>query len=199
MELILASKSKRRKELLEKEGYKFVVFVPKKDEKSIIGKEYNIELVKNCAIEKLNNAYEELREKFIREHGIEHIKGFNPLIVACDTVVVNDNKIIGKPKDRDDAVKILKSLSGKTHQVVSAIAVIKEGKRMVDYEISRVTFKNISDSDIEQYVDRMKPYDKAGSYGIQDEGFDFVESVDGNIDNVIGLPIATLHKLLNDK
>ena len=182
--LILASKSARRKEILEKEGYEFDIFVSSKEENSIIGKKYSLELVENCAIEKAKNAYEEIKES-------------NALIVSCDTVVVIDDVIIGKPKDREDAIRILSNLSGKTHQVISAVAVINDGVIKQGYEVSNVTFRKVSKEEIEEYIDRCKPYDKAGSYGIQDEGFNFVENVGGNIDNVIGLPIKTLKELLD--
>lgn len=194
--IILASKSARRKELLQNEGYDFDIYVPAKEEKSIIGKKYSLELVENCAMDKAKNAYEELKEKYIEDCGLSQIEKYNPLIISCDTVVVIDDLILGKPKDKADAIRILKSLSSKTHQVVSAVAVIKDGKETKACDVSRVTFKKLTDGEIEEYVERSRPYDKAGSYGIQDEGFSFVESLEGNIDNVIGFPMKVLKEIL---
>ena len=120
----------------------------------------------------------------------------NLTIITCDTVVVNDNKIIGKPKDEKDAINILLSLSNKKHFVSSAVCVYKDGKYNIGLEKTFVTFRDITLKEIETYIKNNKPFDKAGSYGIQDEGFDFVKEIDGNIDNVIGLPLNTLKTLL---
>ena len=118
------------------------------------------------------------------------------MIVSCDTVVVNDGIIIGKPKDRADAARTLKSLSDKTHLVASSVCVIKGEEVKVAHEITKVTFRELSDVEIESYIDRCNPLDKAGSYGIQDEGFDFAVKVEGNIDNVMGFPMSTFKLII---
>ena len=118
------------------------------------------------------------------------------IIVSCDTVVVNDGIIIGKPKDRDDAKRILKSLSGKRHRVISAVCICKDGKYHLMSDTTYVKFRKLSDEEIENYIDERKPYDKAGSYGIQDEKFDFVESIEGSMDNVVGFPIEKFKEML---
>ncbi len=186
--IILASKSERRKEILKREGFDFDIYVPNADEKDIIGKKYSEELLNQCAMAKARAAYEE-------------IVNFTPMsiIVSCDTVVVNDGVIIGKPKDRDDAIKILKSLSGMRHMVISTICICRNGKYEIKSDTTYVTFKKLSDEEIEKYVDERKPYDKAGSYGIQDEKFDFVESIDGSMDNVVGFPIEIFKDMLCGK
>lgn len=182
--IILASNSPRRKEILEKEGFSFQVFVPKGEEYDIIGKKYSDELVEKCAEVKARNVYNALNTDEL-------------MIVSCDTVVVNDGIILGKPKDKLDAFNTLKSLSGKKHRVVSAVCVIKSGIIKVANEKTEVTFRKLTSDDINNYIERCKPYDKAGGYGIQDENFDFVVHIDGNIDNVIGFPMKTFKSLLN--
>ena len=180
--IILASNSPRRKEILKDLGIDFDTYVPKGKEINIIGKEYSVDLVNECAKQKAMNAYEEL-------------KNFNGTIISCDTVVVNDGIIIGKPKDKKDAFAILKSLSGKTHIVSSSICLAKNGEYKVANETTKVTFRELSDREIIDYVDRCEPFDKAGSYGIQDEGFDFVDNIDGSYENVMGFPVKTFEKL----
>ena len=186
--IILASKSERRKDILKREGFDFEIYVPHTEEKDIIGKKYSEKLVNECAREKAEAAYKELSAK-----GLAYT-----IIVSCDTVVVNDGVIIGKPKDRDDAKRILKSLSGKRHRVISAVCICKDNEYYTKTDTTYVKFRNISDKEIENYIDERKPYDKAGSYGIQDEKFDFVEGIEGSMDNVVGFPIETFKEMLNE-
>lgn len=185
--IILASNSPRRKEILEKEGIVFDVYVPKGVEYDIVGKPYSKDLVNECAKRKAENAYNEIKKK----DNIDEL-----IIVTCDTVVVKDNIIIGKPKDRNEAQDILKSLSGKEHIVSSSICIMTDDRWLVDNEETKVCFRELSEEDISSYIDRCRPFDKAGSYGIQDEGFDFVVKIDGNIDNVIGFPKEIFYKML---
>ena len=189
--IILASKSERRKDILKREGFDFEIYVPHTEEKDIIGEKYSEELALECAREKAEAAYNELSAKGLAK--LTHV-----IIVSCDTVVVNDGIIIGKPKDRDDAKRILKSLSGKRHRVISAVCICKDGKYHLMSDTTYVKFRKLSDEEIENYIDERKPYDKAGSYGIQDEKFDFVESIEGSMDNVVGFPIETFKEMLNE-
>lgn len=182
--IILASNSPRRKEILEKGGFSFQVFAPKGEEYDIIGKKYSDELVEKCAEVKARNVYDALN--------IDEL-----MIVSCDTVVVNDGIILGKPKDKLDAFNILKSLSNKSHYVVSAICIMQGDKYKTACEKTKISFRKLTDDDIKNYIKRCSPFDKAGSYGIQDENFDFVVHIDGNIDNVIGFPMKTFKSLLN--
>ena len=179
--IILASASPRRREILEKNGIEFEVIVPRGAEKNIVGEKYSEELVNECAVAKAKSV---------------GASTASPIIVSCDTVVVNDGIIIGKPKDREDAVKTLKSLSGKTHIVASSVCVMKGDDVKVAHEITKVTFRELNDKDINDYIDRCNPLDKAGSYGIQDEGFDFAVKVEGNIDNVIGFPMKAYSSII---
>ena len=192
--LILASSSPRRKELLTKASFIFDIFIPKGDELNIVGKDFSEDLLSACVKKKAENAYNELVIKFNKNN--TDIKPFDKTIITCDTIVVNDNKIIGKPKDKQDAINTLKSLSSKKHFVASAVCVYQNNEYRIGQEKTYITFKKLSIEQIEEYVEKNKPFDKAGSYGIQDENFDFVESIEGNIDNVIGLPINMLKNLL---
>ena len=183
--LILASASPRRKEILKENGIDFEVILPTGKEKNIVGKNYSEELVNDCAIAKAKSVAEIVGASYT-----------SPIIVSCDTVVVNDGIIIGKPKDREDAINILKSLSGKTHIVASSVCVKNGNDIKVAHEITKVTFRKLSEKEIEDYIDRCNPLDKAGSYGIQDEGFNFAVKVEGNLDNVIGFPMNSFKKII---
>lgn len=213
--IILASKSERRKDILKREGFDFEIYVPHTEEKDIIGEKYSEELALECARDKAEAAYKELCEgsqsspvQSGSQSSLAHAVGASyasakgitepsaTIIVSCDTVVVNDGIIIGKPKDRDDAKRILKLLSGKRHRVISAVCICKDGKYHLMSDTTYVKFRNLSDEEIENYIDERKPYDKAGSYGIQDEKFDFVESIEGSMDNVVGFPIEIFKEMI---
>lgn len=186
----MASGSPRRKEILEKNGYKIVV-INSFGEKNIVGEKFSKQLVEECAYSKAIASYKE----FTMKNNIDNV-----ILIASDTVVVNNGIIYGKPKNKNEAIEMLRSLSGKIHTVVSAVSIIvcNNGKEKYynDSEETKVYFRKFSDIEIEQYLEKNKPYDKAGSYGVQDEGFDFVEKIDGNIDNVIGFPMKTFEKML---
>lgn len=202
--IILASSSPRRKEILERNGINFEVVVPSCEEKKIVGEKYSEELANDCAVTKAKAVY----HKIVKENAQGNEGLYLPgeasnannanIIVSCDTVVVNDGIIVGKPKDENDAVKTLKLLSGKTHIVASSVCVMKDGDIKVTHEITKVTFRRIDDDEIKDYIARCKPLDKAGSYGIQDPGFDFAIKVDGEIDNVIGFPMKAFNKIIKE-
>ena len=120
------------------------------------------------------------------------------LVIGADTIVVLDNKILGKPKDRQDAYKMWQNLSGKTHFVVTSIAVInsKNLKYKTKSTTTYVTFEKLTNEQIEYYIENFKPFDKAGAYGIQELPEGYVKSFEGSFDNVIGLPSETLLELL---
>ena len=193
MKLILASKSPRRKEILKKAGYDFKI-IPSTIEFDIVGKSYEENLLKECAKSKAIDVFNIIKN--------EPVENEDVLIIASDTIVVNKNIIIGKPKDRLDAISILKSLSGNTHFVETGIYLIKiDSKNITEEkyasEKTYVTFRELTSKEIENYIDDKKPFDKAGAYGIQDDGFDFVEKINGNIDNVMGFPLTTFENLKN--
>jgi len=181
MEIILASASPRRKEILKSFGFNFKV-IPSNYNENILNKNYNKKLIENCAYQKALDVYNK-----------EHL-----LTVSADTVVVLDNKILGKPKDNSEAFSMLKSLSDKTHFVQTSICIINDNKTLVDSEITFVTFKKLTDSEILDYIKNYNPLDKAGSYGIQDNNFDFAVKIEGNLDNVIGFPMNLFKKMLKN-
>ena len=115
---------------------------------------------------------------------------YDAKVIGADTIVVVDNKILGKPKDKEDAFKTLKLLSGRTHFVVTGVAIVESLSlnSIVKSETTYVTFEHLSDQQIHDYIEKFKPFDKAGSYGIQELPDGYIKSVDGDLDNVIGLP-----------
>ena len=120
------------------------------------------------------------------------------LVLAADTIVVYNDEILGKPKDEEDAFRMLKLLSGKTHEVITGVCLMYHDKILVDHVISKVTFKNITDDDIKDYIKTKEPMDKAGSYAIQGIGSKFVENYSGDYNNIVGLPMEKVLELLNE-
>ena len=179
MDFILASASPRRKELLSQVIQKFEVIPAKSDEK------VNISL------------FPEQMACALAESKCDEVFALNPYktVIGCDTVVVFDNKVLGKPKDMDDAFKTLKMLSGKTHFVITGVCVRSPFKKLIDFDKTEVKFNILSDEFIRQYVDSGSPLDKAGSYGIQDGGI--VQEYFGSYTNVVGLPVTLTKKLID--
>ncbi len=175
--IYLASKSPRRKKLLKQIGVKFSSFSVEINE-SPKPKETPVKMVKRLALEKLTTALK------IKNDGI---------IIAADTIVVLNNRIIGKPSNEKEAINILKSLSGKKHYVYTGYAVHNaiNNKQIIDYRKTAVTFRSLSDDEIKNYVATGSPLDKAGAYGIQDDyGAVFVKNINGCYYNVVGLPLV---------
>ena len=185
--IILASKSPRRKELLESIGYSFKCVNSDFDE-TTVDKQLPIQLyVQQLAMFKAYYAAREVKQ--------------NSLVIGADTVVYSGGKILGKPNSRGDAYNMLKSLSGKTHLVYTGIAVIrrKDFKTVTAYEKTEVFFKTLTDSEIYTYIDSCKPYDKAGAYGIQEYAKVFVEKINGDYFNVVGLPVCRLNSIIQNE
>lgn len=181
--IILASKSPRRKQLLESIGMEFEI-IPSNFEEDIVGKKFSKSFIESLAYEKAKDVSSQVKEG---------------LIIGADTVVILGNKILGKPKDKEEAIKMLQTLSGKTHKVITGVAIIDkyENKTLINSTITKVTFRKIALREIEAYVETGEPMDKAGSYGIQNAiGTLFVEKVDGCYNNVVGLPLNLLAKML---
>ena len=183
MKYILASKSPRRKELMRFISSSFEIAVEDIDEES----SYNlppIEAVKDIAKRK-GEAVDALYP--------------NDLIISADTIVALENEIIGKPLDAEDAKRILRKLSGKTHFVYTGFRVKYLDKEVIDVVSTEVTFNNLSDSLIDTYVSSGSPLDKAGAYGFQDnESFHIIKEVIGSIDNVIGFPVKEIKEVVNE-
>lgn len=121
------------------------------------------------------------------------------LVIGADTIVVNDGLILGKPKDEEDAFNMFRSLSSKTHEVITGISLIDKSRdlKFVDYECTQVKFKYLSDRLIKTYLNTGEYKDKAGSYGIQGKGAVLVEKINGCYSNVVGLPLSKLDYLLS--
>ncbi len=180
--MILASASPRRKEILENFGFSFKTIVKNIDETSD----------KTRAEEKIL----EIAEKKARATTIDFP---DENIVGADTVVVVDGKILGKPKDEKEAFSMLKSLSGRSHEVITAFSFININKNISysDYEITKVYFKNLTDDEINWYINTKEPMDKAGAYGIQGKGAFFVEKIEGDFFSVMGFPLGKFVRFLN--
>ncbi len=183
MKIILASASPRRKNLMDVLGLDFEIKISNCEE--IIDKNNNVEdIVMSLSIQKAQ--------------AVAKKSDCNCLIIGADTVVSYQNEILGKPKDRDDAIRMLKLLSGNTHSVYTGFTIIRtsDNTTITDYEKSDVRFKELSDDEIINYINTNDPMDKAGAYSIQGTASSFVESLIGDYNNVVGLPIYKLSKYL---
>ena len=181
--IVLASKSPRRKEILSMVTSDFEIRVSDADE--TIDESIDIfDVPKHLAK--------------IKAEAVSYNE--NELIIGCDTIVISpDKEIMGKPKDKNDAIRMLKKLSGTTHYVVSGIA-IRDGKRVVsDKVITKVLMRDLTESEISSYVNRFNPTDKAGAYGIQEMAGAFVSGIEGDFYNVVGLPLCRLCELLRNE
>ena len=174
--IILASSSPRRLELLKTAGFDLEVVKPDCEENVPDG----------LTPEETVRFLAELKGKTVLNSG-----NYEDLpVVAADTVVVLGNQVIGKPKDRADAEKILSELSGKTHQVYTGVAIFFKGKKSVFSVRSDVTFNNLSAHEISSYCDTPEPYDKAGAYAAQGMSAFMVRRINGSFANVVGLPVC---------
>lgn len=184
MNIILASKSPRRREILKRLVDDFEIIESNFDETSIIFNGSPEEYVKELSINKAK-AVAKVTEK-------------DSIIIAADTVVVFDNKILEKPKDKEEAFCMLSMLSGNTHNVYSGVSILNtEGKILESESVStEVTFSKLNVEQINKYIDSGEPFDKAGAYGIQGLGGVFVEEIRGCYYNVVGLPMNKLYKML---
>ncbi|ADQ14556.1 Maf family protein [Halanaerobium hydrogeniformans] len=180
--LVLASASPRREEILKQLKLKFTIIHPKIDENNFNG-DTPEELVEILA-EKKSRSVSDIVE--------------NALIIAADTIVVLDGKILNKPIDNEDAKKMLHLLSNREHKVITALAVLDSdsGKIIVESNVTDVKMLELSDDDIDKYLNTGEAMDKAGSYAIQGFGGLFVESIQGSYYSVVGLPIHQLATIL---
>lgn len=134
----------------------------------------------------------------LKSDAFEGTLAANEILVTSDTIVWHENKALGKPKDYEDAVLMLKSLSNKTHQVITSVCFKTIAKTEVISEMTKVTFHPLSDSEIKYYLDNYRPFDKAGSYGIQEWiGYIGVARVEGSYPNVMGLPVDKVYQYLS--
>lgn len=178
--IILASGSPRRKQFLKDLDIDFIINTKPVDEI------YPLHLkgaeITDFLADLKSKAFKELND--------------NDVLITSDTIVWNKDRALGKPKDRDDAFKILQSLSNKTHEVITSISIKTKHTQKIINDTTLVTFKKLTDEEINYYIDNYKPYDKAGAYGIQEWiGFIGIDNIEGSYYNVAGLPV---HKLYDE-
>ena len=182
-DIVLASKSPRRAELLKKHGVDFSVFVPQCEELTSCD---DLKCLPELnAVRKAAAAADIFPQK---------------TVIGADTVILFENTVIGKPENLEHAVQILLKLAGKKHQVVSGCAVICRNKNICHSFscVSEVVFKNLSEAQIRKYISEVNVLDKAGAYAIQEHGDDIIKSFSGSLENIIGLPVCELCEFLKN-
>ena len=179
MQLILASQSPRRKELLGLLHIPFTVRVADIDETMDPAKDPAAEVAR----------VSQLKAMAVK-------RGSDDVVIAADTIVVLEGKVLGKPADKDHARAMLTALSGRDHQVMTGVTVLKGEKRMTHTEITDIHFRSLSQKEIADYVETGEPMDKAGAYGIQGGAALFAEKMQGDYYNVMGLPVCRLFLML---
>lgn len=182
MSVILASASPRRKDLLEMLGVKDMRIIPAKGEESPPAGATPDETVKALALAKGRE--------------VAALCSPDDIIISADTIVWLDGEIFGKPHDAEDAARMLRLLSGRTHQVYTGVAVIRGAKEECESEMSRVMFRKVDEREMQSYIDTGEPMDKAGAYGIQGPAAVFVKAIEGDFFNVMGLPLCLLDAML---
>lgn len=196
-QIILASQSPRRKELLEQIGLEFEICPAKGEE--VITKTIPEEVVMELSKQKAEEV-----AAMVSSFGEEHKDITTPsdiLVIGADTVVAYDGKILGKPVDEADAKRMLTMLSGNTHSVFTGVTLVlidKSGRagELVFYEKTNVKMHEMTEAEIDRYIATGEPMDKAGSYGIQGKCAIYIEKIDGDYNNVVGLPIARIYQEL---
>jgi septum formation protein len=184
--LVLASKSPRRGEILSAVGWRFEAVAANIDE-TRMESEDAVSYVKRLAQTKAET--------------VAKIISHEALVLGADTVVVIDSEILGQPGDDGNARRMLKLLSGKWHEVVTGVALLRAGQTpqlLIDHETTRVRFCEMTEDEIDWYVSTGEPSDKAGAYAIQGRGAVFIEEVQGDYFNIVGLPIRLLYQMMSD-
>ena len=185
MRLILASASPRRAELLRAAGYEFDIHAVEIDERLRAG-ESPVEYVQRLAQEKSARAFKELSAG-----------DASAVVLGADTAVVIGREILGKPRDVEDAARMLRLLSGRTHQVMTGVCLVNAERSVSHVEISDVTFARLTEDQIAWYVSSGEGGDKAGGYAIQGLAARFIPRIEGSYSNVVGLPIASVDDLIH--
>jgi septum formation protein len=189
--LILASASPRRRELLTQAGFTFQVH-PAHISEEPNPNEDPIAYVVRLAREKAHAVFTEIT----RGAANEQRASAAPQVLGADTTVTIDNDILGKPEDPADAARMLRLLSGRTHRVITGVAVVTAERTEVAAEITGVTFRTLSDEEIAAYIATYEPMDKAGAYAIQGRAARWIPRIQGDYSNVVGLPIALVSTML---
>jgi septum formation protein len=182
MKLILASASPRRADLLRAAGFSFEILAVQVDERFERGEAPDVAVTRLAEAKALGTAA--LRP--------------GTVVVGADTTVVVRGESLGKPTDDEDAKRMLKLLSGRSHEVLTGICVCAGGRRLVHVEPTRVRMVQLSDAEIDWYVSTGEPVDKAGAYAVQGLASRFIEGIEGSYSNVVGLPISSLYNLLKE-
>ncbi len=181
--LILASKSPRRSQLLQEAGFKFSIKTKDTDE-SFPAEMPVLEVAPYLASKKMDEALDLLEPGHI--------------MLTADSVVIIDQQILNKPEDFDDAMRMLRLLNNQTHIVVTGICLFDGTKKVVDSSVSYVTFKSMTENEMRYYVEAYKPYDKAGAYAIQEWiGYCKIEKIVGTTANIMGLPVHLVYDILD--
>ena len=196
-QIILASQSPRRKELLEQIGLEFEICPAKGEE--VISKTIPEEVVMELSKQKAEEV-----AAMVCSYSNEHKDITTPsdiLVIGADTVVAYDGKVLGKPTDEADAKRMLSMLSGNTHSVFTGVTLVlidKSGRtgELVFYEKTDVTMHPMSEEEMDRYIATGEPMDKAGSYGIQGKCAIYIQKIDGDYNNVVGLPITRIYQEL---
>lgn len=185
MKVILASKSPRRKELMDLLGIDYEIMVSEADET----------LEDGLSLEEQSK-----RLGYIKAKAVFDKTAGDRIIIGSDTLVAKDEKLLGKPKDKQDAINMIKFLKNDKHQVITSIAILiqkgNEYKEYIDSDITDVYVSDMSQEEIEAWVETGKAYDKAGAYAIQEEFSKHIEKIDGNYSSIVGLPINKVYKIL---
>lgn len=182
MDIILKSSSPRRKELLAAMGYSFTVKVCDVDETMDIHK----------------TPFENVKELGLKKAMAGSEEDYGKILIGCDTIVVYDNRIYGKPHSEEEAYQMLQTFSGRCHEVMSGVGIIYKEKIYNFVCTSRVYFKNLTDTDIRQYIETKECFGKAGSYAIQGIGGRLIERYEGSLNNIIGLPTEEVERVLRE-
>ncbi len=184
-EILLASKSPRRKQLLKNAGFNFEIINSKEVDEIIPNNIYNEDAAVYLAELKANTYKDIIKKKNI--------------LITADTIVCLGNKILGKPKNYRDAFMMLKSLSGKMHKVITGVTIMSIKKTISFSSTTYVFFKEMSNIEIDFYISNYKPFDKAGAYGIQEWiGLTCIKKIEGSYFNVMGLPVEKLYEVLKE-
>lgn len=208
--IILGSASPRRRELLEQIGIEFEIVVSGGEER--YHSQEPMEIVKELALMKAENVAEEMlkaqRKKLINSSkcdvcdlGLDEEKLQNLVIIGADTIVVSDGEILGKPADEEDAFRMIRGLQGREHQVYTGVAVLDYSeygeKRVLNHAEETKVFVHAMDAEeIREYISTGEPMDKAGAYGIQGRFAAYIDRIEGDYYNVVGLPVAYLYQVL---
>lgn len=180
--IILASASPRRADLLKLAGYKFSVRTREVDEN------FPENMEADCVAEYLAIKKAKVQKSLLKS---------KDLLITADSVVIQGTNILGKPKDRDEAVKMLSALSNSEHRVITGVCLLTQHDRQSFSSTSKVWMKKLSDSEMAHYIERYQPYDKAGSYGIQEWiGINRIHRIEGSYTNIMGLPMAELYEAI---